>query len=72
MSVALFQNKEHKAWNPKWPGVCVPCIDLVFIVIYSPQSLMLWLMPPGDSMEKGKGYDNMIGCAIGSLSQYLI
>jgi len=26
------------------------------------------LMPPGDSMEKGKGYDDMIGCATSSLS----
>ena len=25
---------------------------------------VLWSMPPGDSMEKGKGYDDMIGCAV--------
>jgi len=25
-------------------------------------------MPPGDSMEKGKGFDNMISCAV-KLSQ---
>ena len=29
-------------------------------------------MPPGDSIEKGKGYDDMIGYAIGSLSQHLM
>ena len=29
-------------------------------------------MPPEDSMEKSKGYDNTIGYAIGSLSQHLI
>ena len=33
---------------------------------------MLQLMPPGDSMDMGKGYDNMIGCATYSLSQRLI
>jgi len=34
--------------------------------------MLLWLMPPGDSMEKGQGYDDMIGCAASSLSQYLM
>ena len=29
-------------------------------------------MPPGDSIEKGKEYDDMIGYAIGSLSQHLM
>ena len=29
-------------------------------------------MPPRGSMEKGKGYDDMIGYAVDSLSQYLI
>ena len=33
---------------------------------------MLQLMPPGGSMEKGKGYDDMISYAIGSLSQHLM
>jgi len=33
---------------------------------------MLWLMPPRDSMEKGKGYDDMIGYATSSLSQHLM
>jgi len=26
--------------------------------------VLLWSMPPGDSMEKGKGYDNTIGYAV--------
>ena len=29
-------------------------------------------MPSGDSMDMGKGYDNMIGCTICSLSQRLM
>ena len=29
---------------------------------------LLQSIPPRDNMEKGKGYDDMIGCAIGSLS----
>jgi len=29
-------------------------------------------MPPGDSMDMGKGYDDMIGCATCSLSQRLM
>ena len=35
-------------------------------------SSMLWLMPPGDNMEKGKGYDDTISCATSSLSQHLM
>jgi len=26
--------------------------------------ILLQSMPPGDSMEKGKGYDDTIGCAV--------
>jgi len=33
---------------------------------------MLRLMPPGDSMDMGKGYDDMIGCTTCSLSQHLM
>jgi len=33
---------------------------------------LLRLMPPGEYMDKGKGYDDMIGCAICSLSQHLM
>jgi len=29
-------------------------------------------MPPGDSMDMGKGYDDMISCATYSLSQHLM
>ena len=29
-------------------------------------------MPPEDSMEKGKGYDDIIGCATYSLTQRLM
>ena len=29
---------------------------------------MLRSMPPGGSMEKGKGYDDTIGYAVGNLS----
>ena len=29
-------------------------------------------MPPGDSMEKSKGYNDMISCATSSLSQCLM
>ena len=29
-------------------------------------------MPPGGSMDMGKGYDNMIGCTTCSLSQCLM
>ena len=35
-------------------------------------SFVLRLMPPGDSMDMGKGYDDMIGCATCSLSQCLM
>ena len=30
----------------------------------SEMGVLLRSMPPGDSMEKGKGYDDTIGCAI--------
>ena len=33
---------------------------------------LLRLVPPGDSMDMGKGYDNMMGCATCSLSQRLM
>ena len=33
---------------------------------------MLRLMPSGDSMDMGRGYDDMIGCATCSLSQCLM
>ena len=33
---------------------------------------MLQSMPPGDSMDMGKEYDNMISCATCSLSQCLM
>jgi len=33
---------------------------------------LLRLTPPGDSMDMGKGYDDMIGCATCSLSQRLM
>jgi len=33
---------------------------------------LLRLMPPGDSMDMGKGYDDMIGCTTYSLSQRLM
>ena len=33
---------------------------------------VLWSMPPGDGMEKGREYDDMIGCTTMSLSQCLI
>ena len=33
---------------------------------------MLRSMPPGDSMDMGQGYDDMIGCATCSLSQHLM
>ena len=34
--------------------------------------VLLRLMPPRDSMDMGKGYDNMIGCSTYSLSQRLM
>jgi len=34
--------------------------------------VLLQSMPPGDSMDIGKRYDNMIGCATCSLSQCLM
>ena len=34
--------------------------------------LMLRSMPPGNSMDMGRGYDDMISCAICSLSQHLM
>jgi len=34
--------------------------------------VLLWLMSPGGSIEKGKGYDDIIGYTIGGLSQYLM
>ena len=33
---------------------------------------LLQLMPPGESMYKGKGYDDMISCTACSLSQHLM
>ena len=33
---------------------------------------LLQLMPPGDSIEKDQGYDDMISCAASSLSQRLM
>ena len=33
---------------------------------------MLRSIPPGESMYKGKGYDNVIGCITCSLSQHLM
>ena len=33
---------------------------------------VLWSMPPGDSMDMSKGYDDMISCATCSLSQRLM
>jgi len=27
-------------------------------------SQVLWSIPPGDSMDKGRGYDNMIGYTV--------
>ena len=38
----------------------------------SEMGVLLQLMLSRDSMEKGQGYDNMIGCATSSLSQRLI
>jgi len=34
--------------------------------------MLLWLTPPGDSMDIGQGYDDMIGYATCSLSQRLM
>ena len=34
--------------------------------------VLLRLMPLGNNMDMGKGYDDMIGCATCSLSQYLM
>jgi len=34
--------------------------------------VLLQSMPPGDSMDMSKGYDNMIGCTTCSLSQRLM
>ena len=34
--------------------------------------VLLRSMPPGDSMDMGKGYDDMISCATCSLSQRLM
>ena len=34
------------------------------IMSYNICNILLWSMPPRDSMEKGKGYDDTIGCAI--------
>jgi len=34
--------------------------------------VLLQSMPPGDNIEKGKGYDDTIGCAASSLSQRLM
>ena len=36
------------------------------------RSLLLRSMSPGDSMDMGKGYDNMIGCATCNLSHHLM
>ena len=40
--------------------------------INAKMGVLLQLMPPGGSMEKGKGYDNTLGGAVGGLSQYLM
>ena len=42
------------------------------LLTHSDASTMLRSMPPGDSMDMGKGYNDMIGCATCSLSQRLM
>ena len=34
--------------------------------------IILWSMPSGECMDKGKGYDNMIGYATCNLSQHFM
>ena len=34
--------------------------------------ILLQSMPPGESIDKGKGYDDVIGCTACSLSQHLM
>ena len=41
-------------------------------LIANKNNKLLRLMPPGNSMDKGKGYDDMISCATCSLSQHLM
>jgi len=43
-----------------------------FYFIFFSYSYMLWLMPSGNSMEKGQEYDDMIGCTTSNLSQRLM
>ena len=45
-----------------WPDISVICCHFC----------ILWSMPPGDNMNMGKGYNDMIGYATCSLSQCLM
>ena len=56
--------------------VCDKLSKMTYFVVtikkISVEGLVLWSMPPRGSMEKGKEYDDIIGYAVDSLSQYLI
>ena len=41
-------------------------------ILIALRHIMLRSIPPGDNMDMGKGYDNMISCATCSLSQRLM
>ena len=44
----------------------------MFRLLIEMESQLLWSMSLGNSMDMGKGYDDMIGCATCSLSQRLM
>ena len=59
-------------WDGQWLILIHTLAMLTILIMYILSLVMLWSMPPGDGMEKGREYDDMIGCAAMSLSQHLI
>ena len=47
-------------------------LGLIYGDMNPEMGVLLQSMPPEDSMDMGKGYDNMIGYATCSLSQHLM
>ena len=54
-----------------YPSYTLLCKDQPLLPSKS-TSFLLRLMPLGNSMDMGKGYDDMIGCATCNLSQRLM
>ena len=71
------QQRSNNNWTKQEDGshICgkkVGSFSLIHEDMNSKMGVLLWLMPLGNSMDRGKEYDDMIGCAICSLSQRLM